>query len=138
MQIEGLQLINGKARSASLDGNGGCINVQSGASLLIRRSTLTLSSADKLGGALYLAAGASLNVSDSTFGHCSALDKGGAVYSEGTLVVSRCQFHDATANDDGGALFARPSQIRRFGMQLRVMMVARFGSLPTLHCMLAD
>ncbi len=101
--LKNLTLINGAGAGGSLNGAGGAIYNNTGATLTLDGCTLSGHSTN-VGGAIFNNGGV-LTLSRCAFTGNAANSTGGAIYSVGTgLTAQGCTFSDNTATSSGGAL----------------------------------
>ena len=105
--IQGCDLVNG-----STAGNGGCIEVGVGGSLIARQTVFEYCSAQGSGGALFLAADTTLDLEDATMSKTSAAADGGAIYlGPGSVAVARnISFHQSSA-ENGAAVHSKGASL---------------------------
>lgn len=102
--LKNLTLINGKGVGGSLNGAGGAIYNNTGATLTLDGCTLTGHSTN-VGGAIFNNGGV-LMLNRCTFSDNTANSTGGAIYSVGIgLTAQGCTFSGNTATSSGGALY---------------------------------
>jgi len=102
--LKNLTLINGKGVGGSLNGIGGAIYNNTGATLTLDGCTLS-GHASAVGGAIFNNGGV-LTLTRCAFTGNAATDKGGAVNSTGGLTARGCAFSGNTATSSGGALYS--------------------------------
>jgi predicted outer membrane repeat protein len=103
LTLKNLTLINGKGLGGSLNGIGGAIYNNTGATLTLDGCTLSGHST-AVGGAIFNNGGV-LTLTRCAFTGNAATDKGGAVNSTGGLTARDCTFSGNTATSSGGALY---------------------------------
>ncbi|MEZ4634686.1 MAG: choice-of-anchor Q domain-containing protein [Caldilineaceae bacterium] len=97
LNVENLTITGG-----NVNGDGGGMQIASGAVVTLRNVNLSSNDASDDGGAV--ANSGTLNIFDSTIQNNTAQDNGGGIYNLGTLTVSGSLFAENDANDRGGGI----------------------------------